>query len=360
MNAQDVARFSKAVLALQDCRSLTELGPALLRSMEAICSADIHVVNTIRDDKLKVKIAGDSSPPENMEVFNAHIQDHPLLGLIVRKGGQAMWAARWSDYLTLRTFRQTGLYHDFFRPLGTHRQLAITIDVNGENTLGLSFCRGGKDFRPEDARLLELLLPHMQHTVQDLISRADLDQALALRDAAIGDEAVMVVDEARGAIVFATERARRIMREHFVIHAVDELPAEILAWLRSSPAPGKTRTWHRPGRRVSLSCGSRVHLQMPEDEIIPVRNRPPPLRCLRFSEASEARSLVLFQSLGLTPREAEVLHWMTEGKRNAEIAVIVGSSLRTVEKHVANLMNKLRVETRTAAVAMALAEAGRR
>ncbi len=53
---------------------------------------------------------------------------------------------------------------------------------------------------------------------------------------------------------------------------------------------------------------------------------------------------------GLTRREAEVLRWVAEGKRDPEIALILGISPRTVQTHVANILAKLRVETRTAAV----------
>jgi DNA-binding CsgD family transcriptional regulator len=54
-------------------------------------------------------------------------------------------------------------------------------------------------------------------------------------------------------------------------------------------------------------------------------------------------------TLGLTTREAEVLHWVIQGKRDAEIAIILGNSARTVQKHVENILGKLHVETRTAA-----------
>lgn len=52
----------------------------------------------------------------------------------------------------------------------------------------------------------------------------------------------------------------------------------------------------------------------------------------------------------LTPRECEVMHWVSQGKRDREIAIILGLSPRTVEKHVCHILEKLRVETRTAAV----------
>jgi DNA-binding NarL/FixJ family response regulator len=68
--------------------------------------------------------------------------------------------------------------------------------------------------------------------------------------------------------------------------------------------------------------------------------------------------------LGLTPRVAETLLWLTQGKTNAEIATILGNSESTVKKHVLEIFDKLGVETRTAASLRALevlsSEAARR
>jgi DNA-binding CsgD family transcriptional regulator len=55
----------------------------------------------------------------------------------------------------------------------------------------------------------------------------------------------------------------------------------------------------------------------------------------------------------LTPREAEVLHWLAQGKSDAQIGAILGTSRRTVQKHLQNLYAKLGVENRTAAVVRA-------
>ena len=52
---------------------------------------------------------------------------------------------------------------------------------------------------------------------------------------------------------------------------------------------------------------------------------------------------------GLTPRESHVADWLAVGKTNAEIAVILGTSARTIEKHVERVLEKLGVENRTAA-----------
>ena len=70
--------------------------------------------------------------------------------------------------------------------------------------------------------------------------------------------------------------------------------------------------------------------------------------------ASEVPRPALLRNLGLTMQESHIMHWLIQGKRNSEIALILSSKTRTVQKHVQNIFNKLGVETRTAAALMAL------
>jgi DNA-binding NarL/FixJ family response regulator len=66
------------------------------------------------------------------------------------------------------------------------------------------------------------------------------------------------------------------------------------------------------------------------------------------------------ESLGLTPREAEVLFWVAQGKMNAEIGIILDASAATVKKHVENIFRKLEVENRAAASLLAMEVLGRK
>jgi len=74
----------------------------------------------------------------------------------------------------------------------------------------------------------------------------------------------------------------------------------------------------------------------------------------RRATASDATPEAIAQALGLTPREAEILHWVVQGKTNPEIGLILGIQLTTVKKHLESTFVKLGVENRTAAVTLAL------
>jgi DNA-binding NarL/FixJ family response regulator len=61
------------------------------------------------------------------------------------------------------------------------------------------------------------------------------------------------------------------------------------------------------------------------------------------------------RSLGLTPRQTEVLTWMAQGKTNYEIGVKLGACIGTIRKNVERILVKLNVKNRTAAAAIAIA-----
>lgn len=74
----------------------------------------------------------------------------------------------------------------------------------------------------------------------------------------------------------------------------------------------------------------------------------------RVASVADATPAALEAALGLTPREAEILSWVVQGKTNPEIGLILGIQLTTVKKHLESTFVKLGVENRTAAVTLAL------
>lgn len=76
---------------------------------------------------------------------------------------------------------------------------------------------------------------------------------------------------------------------------------------------------------------------------------------LVLREESDAAAIeALIAAFRLTMREAEVLYWVIKGKTNKDIGDILGTSPRTVHKHLEHVFEKLGVETRTAAANLAL------
>lgn len=70
-------------------------------------------------------------------------------------------------------------------------------------------------------------------------------------------------------------------------------------------------------------------------------------------ESDAAQIEALITVFKLTMRESEVLYWATKGKASRDIGDILGTSPRTVNKHLEHVFVKLGVETRTAAASLA-------
>jgi DNA-binding NarL/FixJ family response regulator len=105
----------------------------------------------------------------------------------------------------------------------------------------------------------------------------------------------------------------------------------------------------------ALAAGAATYLlkeTLPEDLIRVIRdvhagNRPldPAIKAMLAERANHPT---------LTPREVEVIGLISEGKRNKEIAALLGIAERTVNVHLKNIFGKLNVNDRTAAVQVAV------
>ncbi len=156
--------------------------------------------------------------------------------------------------------------------------------------------------------------------------RQSLEDELALRIEAENqlsqslDRAVVLADAA-GKVVFSTRLAEDLLHKHCPQRAAGTLPAQFNDGLL-------VRRFAEPGR---------ADWQM---LVLEERGDPPGPGAL--------------VKLGLTPREAEVLYWIAQGKSNPDIATILGANVRTVHKHVEHIFQKLGVETRNAATLTAI------
>jgi DNA-binding CsgD family transcriptional regulator len=81
---------------------------------------------------------------------------------------------------------------------------------------------------------------------------------------------------------------------------------------------------------------------------------PEPRSELGVSGNGAAAEVVALDAANLTPRETEVLRELVSGARSGDIAAKLGITERTVKSHLANIYQKLGVESRTAAVATAV------
>jgi CheY-like chemotaxis protein/DNA-binding CsgD family transcriptional regulator len=206
-----------------------------------------------------------------------------------------------------------------------------------------AFEAGGVDYVTKPIRPPELLArmaAHMQSARQARQARNALD--------AYGHATIAVrVDAGRARLVWQTPLARRWLPAYFDSPS-DVVPEPLLTWLQSGQDAKESRplTVAR-GERGERSEGQLVcTLQgrtADDDWLVVLRE---------VSDAATVEATML--AFRLTLRESEVLYWVVKGKTNRDIGDILGSSPATVKKHLERVYEKLGVETRTAAAAMAM------
>lgn len=149
---------------------------------------------------------------------------------------------------------------------------------------------------------------------------------------------------ADGWLRWATPAAARLLEQLGVSNG-DRLPAALLALLDN---PGHTDAVELPAAtnsgEPSASLDIRVVGRIGPDEVL-----------LRVALAQPSKDEARVRArLPVTPREAEVLLWLTRGKSNRDIGEILGLSPRTVNKHLEQIYAKLGIENRSSAVALTL------
>jgi DNA-binding NarL/FixJ family response regulator len=120
-----------------------------------------------------------------------------------------------------------------------------------------------------------------------------------------------------------------------------------------------TAKGEKPDVRAGMNLGADDYLTKPvakADLLAAVNSR---IRRAEQSVVSEFKpnfdsEKPLEAAFGLTPRAAETLLWVAQGKTNGDIAIIFGISESTVKKYVLEIFQALNVETRTAACLQAL------
>ena len=153
-------------------------------------------------------------------------------------------------------------------------------------------------------------------------------------------EQALVVVNPQGQVLFATGQARTLLNTFFAQGSDKKLPTELQTWLRGPDSQRPKLVSHKKRGEIEVD-----HFALSKTGNVSL---------LRIEHRNGDNGPKALLSLGVTAREAEVLYWISEGKTNPEIAIIIDASLNTVKKHAINLFAKLGVETRTGAARLAL------
>ena len=220
-------------------------------------------------------------------------------------------------------------------PEWSHIPVVFMTGLSEISQIVKGFDAGGVDYVVKPVRAPEVLArlsTHMRNARAVRLARGAID---------VGGHGVLMVD-AHHRIAWRSPQAQRWLAEFFA-DDTDDL----------------CRTWLNPPRGGEGDL--RTH--QIQDRVLTARRLGSAglgevmwLLSLRTADAAQPGSRLATASL--TPRETEVLSWIAKGKTNRDVGEILNMSPRTVNKHLEHVFEKLGVETRAAAAALASRELG--
>jgi DNA-binding CsgD family transcriptional regulator len=266
------------------------------------------------------------------EIFEQRVRAHPV---ITHRGK--------TRDTTQRQFHRLGSHNEFYRHLGEKNRL-----VPGLIRESAVNCKT-KNLAVHDKILLKLVSPHLNQAYRNAQTFTHMQQKLSLVDQALYRLNVgFIFLKPNGRIRLATTWAMRQLTSYLGPQSLreDRLPELLSRWVKQQEVAlnGKDDILLQQDPLVMAREGKRlvIHLVFDSNQsLLTLEEHPTTL---------QLHSPVRF---GLSPREAQVLGWVSQGKTNKEIGVILELSPRTVQKHLEHIYQKIGVESRTAAAVKA-------
>ena len=282
--------------------------------------------------------------PDNLAVLHDALDAAGYTVLVATEGASALQRAAQADPdIVLLDAVMPGI--DGFEvarrlkagPETAHIPIIFMTGLTDTEHVLAAFEAGGVDYVTKPIRAPEVLARMAAH----MLAARQARQARNALDA-YGHATIAVrIDGDSARLVWQTPLARRWLPGYFDT-APDHVPPALLAWLQPAPSGRELRplSTARGARQLVATLQGRT---VDDDWLVVLRE---------VSDAATVEATML--AFGLTLRESEVLYWVAKGKTNRDIGDILGSSPATVKKHLERIYEKLGVETRTAAAAMAM------
>jgi len=286
--------------------------------------------------------------PENLSLLHDALDEAGYTVLVATNGESALQRARQSrpDVILLDAVMPGMDGFEVARRLKADPQtqpipIVFMTGLTETEHVVAAFAAGGADYVTKPIRPPEVLAriaAHMQNARQMKQARTALD--------AFG-QATLAVRAEDGRLLWQTPLARKLLGDYFG-EEHELAPPRLLAWVgEARQAAAENRepplVLARDGRRLLASLHDPAGPGHEGEWLLVLR------------EENHAAAIdAITAAFRLTAREAEVLYWVTKGKTNKDIGDILGTSPRTVNKHLEHVFEKLGVETRTAAANLAL------
>lgn len=346
VNPSTQSAIHRLLPQLYQLRDLTDLPKIMLEIASAVIPNVFATYNRL--DLRSQTVTAAYHPPEwqpRMEAImpemHPHVHTHPIYRHVFETGdGSAHFTA---DFVSEEEWSQTP-FARALKPLGVQECLIFCLQTSRQELIFIALNREGRTFTEEDREVAEVLRPHYIAAYENALAFTEV-QALALLSAHAIEQSphgIVLIDSA-GSVLHMSPHASELLDRFFPAPDTwkTALPPTLLEWLARKPiAPGL------PAEMLQVELGG---------SMLTVRaaSPGPKSRLLHLRESQPRMVSDHLRAFGLSPREAEVLQWVAEGKSNVEISTILTISPRTVEKHLQTIFGKLGVPGRVPAILLA-------
>lgn len=343
--------FERLLLAVADLNSSVDRTSLSRRTASAVLELfpDSFIAFDVFTKEKHVEQSWNSDPNRisaaMMNVFHDVWNRNPYENPLTEKLLQADYprALKISDFASHAEMERTAIHNEFYKPVGIEHMLGIGIKVVPETDMSCAVARSTTDFTERERELLTILSPHLRNAIKNTIAFQKMVERATLLEGLLAERSRGFLSFASdGTILEITDVTEQLLKKYFPdsVTVSSRLPEQLRAWAFESDEA-----------LSAMGVPSPFIVDLPESRlsIDYIRTQTPGSRMLLVDEKRKL-SPQAFQVLGLTAREAEVLYWIEQGKIDEVIATLLGISVRTVNKHVEHILQKLSVETRTAAV----------
>jgi len=262
----------------------------------------------------------------NLSEIEKLVRSHPRLEVCCKNSmGPVVGTI---DLLPEKEWKKTTLYNEVHRKLGLVHDTSMRFYV-GSKCVSFTFC-DKMPLEQDSYHFLNLIAPHLSpaYDIYNLQRQGLLEQT--------PEHAVVVSKQGRYSKLSPT--VVEFFQKYYptekqqITHC---LPDAVERWFQQERLKGASAEKlivRGPGRALSLRL-----LRTPTGFLI------------LCAESIEKDFQAILREMGLTKREAEVMLWVSQGKQNSAVAMILGISPSTIRKHVEHILEKLMCETRGAA-----------
>ncbi|WFB35156.1 helix-turn-helix transcriptional regulator [Kiritimatiellota bacterium B12222] len=235
-----------------------------------------------------------------------------------------------SEILTAHQWNSHPIYTEVLREDGIRDQINLVVEGNYNRFTTINLLRSSREFSDKEIQLFTQLHPHFSQAYANAKMAESSGLALASSE---GNWSIPVSYE--GNLMLKDDQVAKQL--HCRFKTAHYLPEEVLNWIKISCTHfncGLLETTLRPFKlkQNQQEWQFTLHRQWHSDSyqlcICPLQHLP---------------------NKKLSPREMEVMEWVSQGKSNSEISLILHISTETVKTHLKRIYQKLNVENRMSA-----------